>query len=180
MGGGAWHARTPSTATAWQTASDNTDEATASEVVMSKRSASDEHYLLDICDRVLPERAIRQHRFPFLLGDPGKGGRQSRLPVDGYYEDLKLVVEVMEGQHVEGTVAFFDRRLTVSGVSRGQQRALYDQRRREVLPKQGLQLVCLAINEFDMRDRRRLRRDPAADEKVIRRKLSAYLPQSAR
>jgi hypothetical protein len=140
------------------------------------RISSDEHYLLDICDRVLEGTALRQHRFDFLRGDPGKDGRQARLPVDGFYPLLCLIVEVLERQHSE-TVAFFDRRSTVSGVSRGQQRRLYDQRRREVLPKHGLQLVFLAINEFTLSGRR-LRRDPRADEEVIRRKLSAYLPQS--
>lgn len=51
--------------------------------------AKDEAYIIDICDRVLDRTASRQHRFTFLLGDTG-----TPLPVDAYYEDPALVVEV--------------------------------------------------------------------------------------
>lgn len=94
------------------------------------RSASDEHYVLDLCDEVLGEVALRQHRFPWLSGDPSsKTGRVVLLPVDGYWPGLRLVVEFYERQHSEA-VPFFDKpdRITVSGVPRGQQRALYDER----------------------------------------------------
>jgi hypothetical protein len=39
---------------------------------------------------------------------------------------------------------FMDCRMTVSGVDRGAQRAIYDQRRREVLPQHGIALVELS------------------------------------
>jgi hypothetical protein len=94
------------------------------------RADSDEHYLIDICDRVLGRTALRQHRFDFLVGDPGRSGRCARLPVDAWYPDLKLVIEVMEVQHSEA-VPLFDRRQTVSGVARGEQRRIYDRRRAE-------------------------------------------------
>ncbi len=45
---------------------------------------SDESYVIDICDRILNRRAIRQHRFDFLRGDPGKNGGCAMLPVDAY------------------------------------------------------------------------------------------------
>jgi hypothetical protein len=136
------------------------------------RTTSDEHYVLDLCDRVLDEPAMRQHRFPFLLGDPGKNGRRAKLPVDAYYARHGLVVEVHEAQHGK-PVDHWDKRMTVSGMPRGQQRALYDQRRRDVLPRHGLKLVCLLTDEFSLRrDGRRLQRDRAADEEVIRRRLA--------
>jgi hypothetical protein len=138
-----------------------------------RRTGSDEHYLIDICDRVLQRTACRQHRFPFLLGDLGKNGRQARLPVDAYYADLKLVIEVMERQHCE-SVPFFDGRLTLSGIPRGQQRRLYDARRRTTLPEHGLRLVYLEIAAFALRGRK-LRRDPEKDEKVVRLELAAFL-----
>ena len=85
------------------------------------RNLSDEQYVVDLCDEILEEKGKRQHRFDFLRGDPGKHGRSTRLPVNAFYESQKLVVEYMERQHAE-SVPFFDRRLTVSGISRGEQR----------------------------------------------------------
>lgn len=94
------------------------------------RATSDESYLLDLCDTILGHRSHRQYRFDFLLGDPGKGGRRARLPVDGYYEPISLVVEVLEVQHSR-PVPLFDRRMTLSGVTRGEQRRRYDARDRK-------------------------------------------------
>jgi len=53
-------------------------------VVGMGRDASDEFYVLDLCDRALAETGRRQHRFEWLLGDPGASGRRAGLPVDGY------------------------------------------------------------------------------------------------
>ena len=77
-----------------------------------------------LCDVLLWQRASRQHHFQFLTADSSVP-----LPVDAYYPSLHLVVEYRERQHTED-VPFFDRRPTVSGVPRGEQPALYDQRRR--------------------------------------------------
>jgi len=83
----------------------------------------------------VPSACSRQQRFPRLLGDPGVNGASVALPVDGYWHDLRLIVEYRERQHDKAT-PFFDKpdRLTVSGVHRGEQRRLYDERRgREIL-----------------------------------------------
>ena len=138
-----------------------------------RRSDSDEHYLIDICDRLLQRTASRQRRLPFLLGDPGKNGRQAKLPVDAYYPDLSLVIEVMEHQHRE-PVPFFDRRRTVNGISRGEQRRRYDQLRQTILPQRGLRLVCLETAAFDLRGGK-LRRDPERDEKLVLVALADFL-----
>ena len=100
------------------------------------RADSDEFYVIDPCDEVLGVAAQRQHKFPWLVGDPSpKTGRAAGLPVDAYWPTRKLVVEFYERQHSEA-VPFFDRpdRLTVSGVARGDQRALYDERPRQLIP----------------------------------------------
>lgn len=78
------------------------------------RMDSDEYYVIELCNEVLGLKASQQHRFDFLVGDSGK-----KLPVDAYYEDLKLVVEYLESQHTLST-PFFDKKKTVSGVSRGE------------------------------------------------------------
>jgi hypothetical protein len=139
------------------------------------RSESDEHYLIDLCDKVLGRKARRQHRFDFLIGDASPTtGKCVRLPVDAYYADLKLVVEIMERQHDEA-VPLFDRRKTVSGISRGEQRRAYDARRVELLPKKGISLVVLDVADFPISGGKKLRRVPQHDEGVVRMKLQQFL-----
>lgn len=130
-------------------------------------------YILDLCDEVLGSRSSREHRFDWLLGDPGKTGRRVRLPVDAYWADLRLVVEVYERQHDE-SVAHFDKpdRLTVSGVHRGRQRQIYDQRRLVEVPAHGLQLVILRTRDLTCTPGGRLLRNRDADLPVIRQVLA--------
>lgn len=106
------------------------------------RATSDESYVIDLCDEVLKMKARRQHKFDFLVGDTGR-----KLPVDAYYESLNLVIEYHERQHTEA-VSLFDNKPTVSGVSRGEQRKIYDQRRAEILPKHGIKLVIISYRDF--------------------------------
>lgn len=144
------------------TAKENKITLTRTSIQASKpRSQSDESYIIDLCDEVLKLKALRQHRFDFLKGDSG-----TKLPVDAYYPSLNLVVEFKERQHTE-EVKFFNKRQTVSGVGRGEQRKLYDQRRREVLPKQGIKLVELDYSDFENTRGKKLVRDKENDLKVI-------------
>lgn len=131
----------------------------------STQKNSDESYIIDLCDEVLKQKAIRQHRFDFLKGDAG-----TRLPVDAYYQELNLVVEFREKQHTE-EVKFFDRRQTVSGMGRGEQRKLYDQRRRDILPKHNIKLIELGYDDFEHTKGKKLIRDKEGDVKVIIKKL---------
>ena len=136
------------------------------------RSSSDEQYVLDLCDEVLGEKGSRQHRFSWLLGDPSpKTGRSVPLPVDCYWPTFDLVVEFHERQHTE-SVAFFDKpdKLTVSGVHRGEQRAIYDERRRRLVPEHGLSLVIVTLAEFDHR-RGKIVRQPHRDLDLIAQRL---------
>ena len=129
----------------------------------------DEDYILDLCDELLGCRAERQRRFSFLLGDSGRC-----LPVDAFYPSLGLVIEYRERQHFE-TVSLFDRRPTVSGMSRGEQRARYDQLRRDVLREQGIHLIELNVTEFPHNGRKRLRRARTEDVNVLRQRLAAFM-----
>lgn len=132
--------------------------------VAGGRTMSDEYYVIGLCNEVLGLTAQQQYKFPFLLGDNGRA-----LPVDAYYETLNLVVEYYERQHTE-SVKFFDRRMTVSGVSRGEQRKLYDERRRTELPKHGIKLVVIDYSDFG--DSKKLVRNHAHDIEVVRHILS--------
>ena len=109
---------------------------------MKARSDSDEYYVIGLCNEALGEVGEQQYKFPFLVGDSGRA-----LPVDVYYRKLNLVIEYYERQHTE-EVKFFNRRMTVSGVSRGEQRMIYDERRRTELPKHGIKLVIISYSDF--------------------------------
>ncbi|MFG3271456.1 hypothetical protein [Streptomyces luteogriseus] len=140
---------------------------------MASRGDSDEAYVVGLCNRVLGEVALTQHRFDWLLGDPGAGGRQVRLPVDAYWPGHRLVVEYRELQH-DRPVPHFDKpdRLTVSGVHRGEQRALYDARRHTEIPAHGLRLIVVRPADLDSDGRGRLRRDEEADLAALRKILA--------
>lgn len=132
------------------------------------RESSDEYYVLDLCDEVLGSKGARQHRFEWLLGDPGHNGRQVRLPVDSFWQDFGLVVEYRERQH-EDAVPIFDKPdvLTISGVSRGEQRAIYDRRRDELIPAYGLRLIIINAHDLDAKANGKLRRTREADLSIV-------------
>jgi hypothetical protein len=137
------------------------------------RADSDESYVVDLCDEVLGERARRQHRFAWLLGDPGTAGARATLPVDAYYPDHQLVVEYRERQHDE-PVAYFDKPdvLTVSGVHRREQRRIYDRRRDELIPSHGLHLVVIRPGDLASNKQGRLTRDPTGDLATLQAMLT--------
>lgn len=133
-----------------------------------QKSNSDESYIINLCDEVLEQKALRQYRFDFLKGDSG-----TKLPVDAYYPDRKLVVEFKEKQHTE-EVKFFDKRQTVSGMGRGEQRRLYDQRRRDVLPQNGIKLIEFDYSEFEHTKANKLIRNREMDLGIIKKVLEKY------
>ncbi|MFF7361567.1 hypothetical protein [Streptomyces sp. NPDC008125] len=137
------------------------------------RDDSDEAYVVGLCNQVLVETALTQHRFDWLLGDPGSGGGRARLPVDAFWPGHHLVVEYREIQH-DQPVAHFDKpdRLTVSGVHRGKQRALYDARRESQIPAHGLRLVVIRPADLDADRRGRLHRNPDRDLEKVRKLLA--------
>jgi hypothetical protein len=132
---------------------------------------------MDLCDEVLGEVGRRQHRFDWLLGDPGQSGRRVRLPVDGHWPGHGLVVEYREMQH-DQPVAHFDKphRMTVSGVHRGEQRAIYDRRREDLIPAHGLRLIILKPADLASDGRGRLRRQRFWDLEVVGAALKAADP----
>jgi hypothetical protein len=128
----------------------------------------DEDYVIALCDEVLTQKASKQHRFPFLVGDSGR-----TLPVDAYYPQLNLVVEYLERQHTED-VKLFDKRQTVSGVSRKEQRKIYDERRKTVLPQHGISLITISYSDFRYDRKKRIVKDKVHDIKVVQRCLRHY------
>lgn len=133
---------------------------------MVSRADSDEHYVLDLCDEVLGVSGLRQARFDWLRGDPSPTRRRgTKLPVDGYWPELELVVEFQEEQHTQPS-PFFDRRQTVSGVRRGEQRRLYDQRKARLIPEHGLRFVVIDKSAFVVKSAR-IVRDHERDASIV-------------
>lgn len=148
-----------------------------SEKSSSSRVNSDETYVIDLCDLALAQTANRQKRFDFLLGDLHKDGvSQTKLPVDAYYETLNLVIEYREIQHFE-SVAHFDKpdKETVSGVSRDEQRKIYDLRREEVLPGNGIALVIISCSDFSCDAQHKIIRNKETDLKIVQNTLSEFV-----
>ena len=143
---------------------------------MNIKDLKDEHYIIDLCDNVLNVKASRSHTFDFLRGDPNKKGVSKKLPVDAFYKSLNLVIEFNERQHTE-KVPFFDKpnKMTVSGVSRGEQRKIYDQRRKEVLPKHGIDLIVLSYFDFNFDSRKKIIRNRTDDIEILKEKLKKYV-----
>lgn len=135
-------------------------------VKTTTRKDSDEHYVLDLCDKVLGLNGMRQHRFDFLLGDAG-----TKLPVDIYYPTLNLVIEYKEQQHTKPN-KHFDKPdiMTVSGVHRGEQRKIYDQRRLDVLPKHDIKVVEIFYSDFNHDSKDRILRN-AGDLEIVKKKV---------
>lgn len=131
------------------------------------RANSDEYYVIGLCNEVLGLTASQQHHFDFLIGDSGR-----KLPVDAYYKELNLVIEYCESQHTIST-PFFDNKKTISGVSRGVQRRLYDERRRIELPRHGINLVSIHYDDFGTT--KRLKRNHDSDIEIVRKKLCDYI-----
>jgi diadenosine tetraphosphate (Ap4A) HIT family hydrolase len=140
---------------------------------MPPRVESDEKYVLDLVAEILAEPDYRwQHRFPTLTGDQGQDGKESQLPVDGYFPRHRLIVEYWERQH-SAPVPIMDEGLTVSGVSRGDQRRIYDRRRQIWAEANGMQFVILDYRGFETDKQGRLLRNPARDRQTIVEALSS-------
>ena len=139
--------------------------------IITKHKIKDE---IDLCDEILGTKALRQHCFDFLRGDSINGKRGRKLRVDAYYESKNLVIEYNEKQHTED-VAFFDRKKTISGITRKEQRKLYDERRKVVLPQHGISLVVISYNDFEYNKKKRIIRNKTNDLKVVFEKVQTYI-----
>lgn len=135
----------------------------------ANKKDKDETYVINLCDKILNDTASRQHRFDFLKGDTGV-----KLPVDAYYENYQLVIEYNEKQHTE-SVKLFDNKKTVSGVTRDIQRRIYDERRKEVLPKHGIELIVFSYDDFDFDNGKRIKRNQEKDLEIVREKLKKFI-----
>ena len=65
--------------------------------------------------------------------------------------------------------------MTVSGVNRGDQREIYDARRRRVLAEHEIELVELPYFEFLHNNDGTLQKIPLEDKKILKEKLKIWI-----
>ena len=136
----------------------------------SKRNDSDEKYVLDLFEELIGEKYYWQMKFETLLGDPGKRGRRRKLPVDGYFSNANLIVEYREKQHFQ-SVEIMDKRMTISGVPRGEQRKIYDFRKEKWASDNNVKFIIIKYNELAYQKNGKLKRDKNFDKVIINKIL---------
>jgi len=125
---------------------------------------SDEYYLVNLCDELLGQEASRKHTFDTLVGRLHKKGKgRTKLPLDAYYEDLKLVLE------------FFRKQTSEDESERDAQRKFYDQRKKEVLEKKKIRLIEINYALFECDASGAIIRDKANDVAVLKKILSDFV-----
>lgn len=100
-------------------------------------------HVISLLAEILGSQPEREKTYAWALGDVSpKTGRAALLPFDAVWEDRQLIVEVDEDQH-RRAVKFWDKPdvLTVSGVSRGDQRGIYSRRKRETARAMGYMVL---------------------------------------
>lgn len=133
----------------------------------------DEDYVVDLCNEILGEKALRAHRFDFLRGDTRNSEQGVRLPIDAYYPEYQLAIEYHEWQHLESIEYVGNRgRMTVSGVKRDEQRRIYDQRKKDVLAAHNIRLITISYNQFAFDQTKRLCRIPEQDKPILQKILA--------
>ena len=136
----------------------------------NKRVDSDEIYVVDLISEIMDENYKGQMKFDSLLGDPGKSGQKRKLPVDAYFPKANLIVEYLEKQHFE-SVNVMDRRMTISGVCRGEQRKLYDLRKEKWATDNQIRFMVVTYIELAHKSNGRLKKDKNFDLAVLKAKF---------
>lgn len=158
-------------------ATEETTPISKKQLGINKRVNSDKNYVINLCDALLNDTAARQHRFPFILGDFHKDKKsRTKLPVAAYYQNLTLVIEYREKQHTE-EVPHLDKPevKTVSGVSRGEQQKIYDQRRRDALLRKDIHLIEINYYAFEYDSQFNIIRNKEKDIEILQGLLKDYI-----
>src|SRR5690606_9299223 len=111
--------------------------------------------------------------FKFLLGDFHRDGvTRTPLPVDAYYANLNMVIEILEK---EDDTSPEENENTISGVKRSEQRKKYTQRKRDVLEEKEIHLMEMDYDEFECDSENKLTRNKEADLKILKEILQGYI-----
>lgn len=122
---------------------------------------SDEYYLVNLCDTLLKQRASRKHTFDTLVGNLHKRGKgRTKLPLDAYYEELKLVIEFFEKQEDE-------KELDEKAQARMEQIKYYDAIKKKAILKKELRLIEIKYASFECDEEGKLVRNTENDTVVL-------------
>lgn len=130
---------------------------------------SDEYYLVALCDNLLGQQASRKHTFDSLVGNLHKRGKgRTKLPVDAYYEDLKLVVEFYKTTE---DLANLDE----EEQARISQIKYYDDLKKKAVLKKELSFVTINYTSFKTDQNHKLIRDTTSDKQILTKALAAFI-----
>ncbi len=154
-----------------------TDTPNAKQKRALERSNSDEVYLMGLIDELLDAKGSRKHTFDYLLGDMHQNGKKrTKLPIDLYYKELNLALEFVEHpDSKKNAIDSKEERLTVSGITRAEQRLKYFNRKRKVLTEKDKSFIEIPLKDFEVDDSVKLIRDKGNDERVLRGLLSEFV-----
>ena len=126
----------------------------------------DENYLLDLCDEIIGQKALRQHLFH--LRD-----KERSFPVHGYYSELNLALYYQKPPQSE-VVTRLKNISWVSGRSlhREKEEEEFLQKCRELLAERGIQLLEIHHSNFSHYKLKRLQKTEKADVEVLKQILS--------
>ena len=142
-----------------------------------ERSNSDEVYLMGLLDELLNETGSRKHTFEYLLGDYHQNGKtRTKLPIDIYYVNLKLALEIVEHpERRKNAIESKEEKLTVSGVTRAEQRLKYFYRKKNTLTNKDKAFIEIPLENFEVDDSFQLIRNKENDERELRTLLSDFI-----
>ena len=142
-----------------------------------ERSNSDEVYIMGLIDELLNETGSRKHTFDYLLGDLHQNGKtRTKLPIDLYYVKLNLALEIVEHpERNKNATDSKEEKLTVSGITRAEQRLKYAYRKKKTLTQKEKIFIEIPLEKFEMNDSLQLLRNKENDERVLRDLLSEII-----
>ncbi len=130
---------------------------------------SDEYYLVNLCDELLQQKASRKHTFDTLVGNLHKRGKgRTKLPLDAYYEDLKLVLEFFRKDEVT-------EELDEKEQARKAQIKYYNELKKKAIRTKKLRLVEVNYALFECNDANKLIRNMENDTLVLKGILKDFM-----
>lgn len=130
---------------------------------------SDEFYLVNLCDELLEQKASRKHTFDELVGNLHKRGkRRTKLPLDAYYADLKLVIEFFRNTEAIETLDEKEQARII-------QIKRYNQLKKKVIEKKELKLIEINYASFECDETNKLIRNTEQDKLVLNDVLKDFL-----
>lgn len=130
---------------------------------------SDENYLLDICDELLTQKASRKHTFDTLVGNLHKRGKgRTKLPLDAYYKDLKLVIEFFQKDKPS-------EELDEKEQARVTQIKYYDTLKKEAVLNKSFRYMKINYAQFECNETDKLVRNTENDTIVLKDLLKDFL-----